>query len=68
MSITRSGSMGIKTDPQLATALYPKIKDHDQISKRERQVSNSIEQKRYNYREMLYEKKMKNMANKNEKK
>lgn len=59
MKLSKSGSVDIKNDNEMANTLYPNIKNYIEIGKRERGVSEAIEKKRYNYKEQLIEKKMK---------
>jgi predicted Holliday junction resolvase-like endonuclease len=51
MKLSKSGSVDLKNDEEMANSLYPAIKNYNEISKRERNVSDAIEKKRYNYKE-----------------
>jgi hypothetical protein len=51
MKLSKSGSVDIKNDNEMANTLYPNIKNYIEIGKRERGVSEAIEKKRYNYKE-----------------
>jgi hypothetical protein len=53
MKLSKSGSVDIKNDSEMAKFLYPSIRNDMEIDKREKNVSNeiNINIKRYNYKE-----------------